>query len=156
MNTLQIIGAIVLLSFTGLSMQRHQVDARRSQVRSEIELRATGQATLLLDRLATLPFDANIGLGDVSQLTQTPNLGRHLTLNQVQYLPEADGLRYVAQTPSTRGTLEFDVQVSVRFMQELNGRFVPSLVPTVFREVTVQSTSALNTTFTVRRIYAAI
>ncbi|CAN5596004.1 hypothetical protein BH23BAC4_BH23BAC4_11070 [soil metagenome] len=156
MNTLQVIGAIVLLSFTGLSMQRHQVGARQSQMRTEIEMRATGQATLLLDRLATLPFDANLDLGNVAQLTQIPNLGRDLRLDQVQFLPQADGLQYVATTPSNTGTLEFDVEVSVRFMQELNGRFEPSIVPTVFREVTVRSTSALNTKYTVRRIYAAI
>lgn len=137
-------------------MQRHQADARQSQMQSEIEVRATGLATRFLDQLATLPYDENLSLGDVSLLTPQQTVGAALSLDKAVYLPDVDGLRFVSTMISEQGALDFDVAVNVRYVQSLNGRFVPSFSPSYFREATVEITSALNTTLTVTRIYAPI
>jgi hypothetical protein len=153
MNTLHVIGAILILSMTALNMQRHQLETRQSQIRSEVEMRATGQATQLLDRLSTLEFDANMHLGEAEYLTPAADFGGAASFASATTVDQVHGLSFSSTSESTGSPLDFDVAVSVRYVRPSEGGFVPSDTPTYFKEVTLELSSVLNTTVTVNRIY---
>lgn len=153
MNVLHVIGAIVLLSITMLNTQRHQMELRQQQIRSEVEMRATGVATRLLDHLSTLPFDPNADTHDPSMLTPASGFGGAQSFEAARYVHDVHGLSFVTSAASNGGPLDFEVSVGVQYVRRENGTFQPSPTQTFYKEVTLEVTSQAGAQFTVRRVY---
>lgn len=153
MNTLHVLGAILLLSITALNTQRHQMELRQQQIRSEIEMRATGVAGRLLDQLTTLDYDVNEDAGDPMLLTPASDFGGAPSFGEAVYVHDVHGLSFTATTSADGMPLEYEVNVTVQYLQPSNGDFVPSGSPTFFKEVTLQLTSQAGATLSVARVY---
>jgi len=154
MNTLHVLGAVLILSITALNAQRHQIDIRQSQTRSEIEMRATGLGSEILERLASLPFDSNAGAVELWDLTLASNFGGALSLDDALDLDDVHGLSFTASTASGGSDLEFEVRVSVRYVEPLTGGFVPTAVRSRYKEVTLGLEGPVGAALTLQRVYA--
>jgi len=154
MNSLHILAAIVLLSLTAFNTQRHQADVRQHQMRADIEMRATVLGTRLLDQLATLDFDANAHLGDLALLTPPSDFGGAISFSSAIYLDDVDGLSFVTTEAGSGGPLTFDVETAVRYVVPEVSGFVPSMIPSPHKEVSLTITSDLGAIFSLQRVYS--
>jgi hypothetical protein len=155
MQTLSILGAILLVSITALNMHRNQTNIRQVNMRAEVEMRATGVATWMLDHLDTLPFDANHDATRPSELTHRNQFGGASSLDSATDLDDVDGLTFVTSVASSGGPLLFDVSLSVRYVEPSGGTFAGSGgTRTRYKEVSLNLRGPAHTQITIQQIYA--
>jgi hypothetical protein len=155
MNSLHVIGAVLLLSLTAFNTQRHQMDLHRQQMRAEVEMQATIAGTRLLDQLATLPFDVNVGSDDVSLFALESSFGGAQTLADASVLHDVHGMSTVLSGSSGLAPMAFRADASVAYVQPSDDGFVAALTPTRFMEVTLDIQGELNSSLSLKRVYSA-
>ena len=155
MNTLHVVGAVLLFSLTAFNTQRHQMDLHRQQMRAEVEMQATIAGTRLLDQLALLPFDANVGTDDVALFTPDSAFGGAQTLAEAVVLHDVHGMRAVLSGSSGSAPMAFQADVSVAYVQPSSGGFVAASAPTRFMEVSLDIQGELNSSLSLKRVYSA-
>jgi Flp pilus assembly protein TadG len=138
MQTLQALGALVIVALLGLSIQRSLVSGDGRMMRNETEASALAAATDLLDRAGTLRFDARPNTIQTAMLTPAANFGMvsdsPLDATDVDDL---HGLRDTVRIAAPGGTLTLERTVTVRYVDRVPGGYAPSATPTFVKEVSV-------------------
>ena len=138
MQTLQAIGALLLVMLLGLNIQRGLVRSDGRMMRNETEASALAAATDLLDRAGTLRFDARSNTTQASQLTPAANFGM-VSGSALAALDVDDlhGLRDTVRIAAPGGTLALERTVTVRYVERAAGGYATSATPTFIKEVSV-------------------
>ncbi len=154
MQTLQALGALVIVMVLGLNIQRGLVRSDGRMMRNETESSALAAATDILDRAGTLRFDARPNTGQVALLTPAANFGMAsdspLDATDVDDL---HGLRDSVRINAPGGTLTLARTVTVRYLERAPSGYVPSATPTFIMEMTVIVEGPVNAQARLTRLF---
>lgn len=153
-QTLQALFAFVLLLTSGLGMQRNHIASQTAQIRSEVELRATGVAAELFDTFAVLDFDAAGTVATASDLTAPGQFGGVAKLSAATDLDDLDGMKGQVMLATGGGAMTYEWTATVRYVEVSAGGFASSASQTHMKEVELAIAGPANVTLTTNRIYS--
>ena len=163
-QTLLALGALLLAGFVALSQHRSSTHEQARAIRHEVEVDARSVGLEVLERLATLAFDAVVAPGDSTGLTPEAAFGLPLSSDPLADATDVDDVHamnveierlYADPATGTPRALTFAVAADVGYVERVGGTVIRTGgVPTFAKEVVLEvAHPQLHRPYLFRRVY---
>ena len=137
-QTLYAFLTVVLITTFSLTQRTALVKSRIQAIQNDLDLIGSGIAAEQLDYITSLPFDSQGTVSSASDLTPSSDFG----LGSATYMASTDVDDFHHKTlnvkvPAFSDTLQFDVSVYVRYVEQSGSSYISSSSPTYYKEVSL-------------------
>lgn len=140
-QTILALAAILSFAYLSLGRQRHDIDVERRTLEVETELAATDAAQAQMSAMERLAFDEDdTGATGVRTVPSSSTLGPdagETGPSSYDDVDDWDGYDGTVSVPVGQGTLQFRLQVSVRYVEDLQPDSLAG-TPTLTKQLLVQ------------------
>lgn len=169
LQTLYAFLAMTIATFFSFNTQRAAMEGRMKIYAGELQMQATGIAARVLDYAQTLPFDANEEAESTGDLTSTQGFGPSSAQvelmggfyqagkSQFRVAEDVDdlhGMSEVVVVTSEEGSAEFDLSMSVGYVERTGDGYSARSSRTLFKEVVVTISGPVGEPVSISRVFA--
>jgi hypothetical protein len=109
-----------------LSQRELTTQAQLNMMRSEVAVVSTGIASQALEHIGSLAFDGNGEVVRLTQLTLASRFGNVASWDEARDIDDFHGQMKVFTVPTEHGSFDVTVAARVTYVENLDGRFVPT------------------------------